>query len=600
MSPGPDTMILNAIERRNLPALFAALPLLRDLDADYLQQIRTEIEWFSLPGGAVLYEAGQPADGLYVVVNGGLGVYVKRPDGGSHCVAQVPAGEPVGEMEMLSGSVRAATVLAQRDTEVARLSPATFERLVHDNPQFMRMLTGVLATRLERLWRPEALPQKVSRVLAVVPSGAGVDGAAFGAQLASSLQQSGRVEMVLKERGNEQTSQWFHRLERANDVVVYVTEAAPSNWTKLCLRQADTLVAVARHDEPARPFAALEPGAASGAGVPVDLVLLYGNAARPTPPGRWLDVHPFRRHHHVRGAQDIARVGRLLLGRATGLVLSGGGARGFAHIGVLRALLEAKLPIDAVGGSSIGSIIGAGWAAGWDYAEMVRRVRRAFVDSAPLNDYTVPLISLLAGRKVGRLLRQEFGDANIEDLRLPFFCVSANLTTGQAAVHRRGQLWLWLRASIAIPGILPPVCAQRQVYVDGATINSLPVDVMRETLSGTVIGVDVGSDRGFETDIDGTEVPALWRIPIWRRAQRKPINIMQILLRAGAMNGAAYMVGQRELTDLLLKPPLEKVDMLDWHAFDRAVEIGYRHAAEGIERYLAGQSAARAANLRPA
>jgi NTE family protein len=120
---------------------------------------------------------------------------------------------------------------------------------------------------------------------------------------------------------------------------------------------------------------------------------------------------------------------------------------------------------------------------------MVERIRRSFVDTNPTSDYTFPLVSLVSGRKVGRLLRREFGAACIEDSRLPFFCVSTNLTRGQAAVHRQGELWLWLRASVAIPGVLPPVIADNQVYVDGATINNLPVDVMREFVDATRLAV---------------------------------------------------------------------------------------------------------------
>jgi NTE family protein len=215
---------------------------------------------------------------------------------------------------------------------------------------------------------------------------------------------------------------------------------------------------------------------------------------------------------------------------------------------------------------------------------MLMRMRRSFVDTNPLNDYTLPLISLVAGRKVRRLLQREFGDVDIENLPLPYFCVSANLTTGQSAVHRRGKLWSWLRASVAIPGVLPPVFDQRQIYVDGATINNLPVDVMREQLRGSIIAVDVASDRTFETDPDITEVPALWKMPLWLRKQHSKINIMQLLWRAGMINSKATTVCQRELTDLLLRPPLEDIDMLDWHAFDRAIELGYRYAARELEQ----------------
>jgi NTE family protein len=287
--------------------------------------------------------------------------------------------------------------------------------------------------------------------------------------------------------------------------------------------------------------------------------------------------------HHVHGPADIARVARLLTGRSVGLVLSGGGARGFAHIGVLRALREANIPVDSIGATSIGAIIGAGWAAGWDYEEMVERIRRTFVSSNPLSDYTLPIISLVAGRKVSRLLRQEFGETDIEDLRLPFYCVSANLTNGQLAVHRRGKVWLWLRASIAIPGVLPPVCTEKQAYVDGATLNNLPVDVMREGFRGPIIAVDAGGERGFSSELDMTELPPIWKIRSLLRHMRPSANIMRILLRAGMLNSAATSIAQRELADLLLRPPLEGVDLLDWRAFDRAIDIGYRYAAQALE-----------------
>jgi NTE family protein len=206
-------------------------------------------------------------------------------------------------------------------------------------------------------------------------------------------------------------------------------------------------------------------------------------------------------------------------------------------------------------------------------------MHRCFVATNPLSDYTLPLMSLVAGRKVGRLLRHEFGDGNIEDLRLPFFCASASLSTGQLTVHQRGKVWLWLRASIAIPGILPPVFTEKQAYIDGATLNNLPVDVMREQHHGPIIAVDVGADRSFECDLEMSETPPLWKLGGFSR--RRP-SIMQILLRAGMLNQASSAIARRELADVLLKPPLERVDLLDWHAFERAIDIGYRYAVRAL------------------
>jgi NTE family protein len=235
-----------------------------------------------------------------------------------------------------------------------------------------------------------------------------------------------------------------------------------------------------------------------------------------------------------------------------------------------------------VGGTSIGAIIAGGIAAGWKYDEMVYHIKRTFVATNPLNDYTFPLVSLVSGRKVSRLLRQEFGEVHIEDLTLPYFCVSANLTTGHSAIHRSGELWRWLRASVAIPGVLPPVFSKGEVFVDGATINNLPVDIMREIGRGPVIGVDVGAERVFTTQLDEAEGPPFWRIIQWLRGKHKIVNIFQILSRAGMINSTANTLAVRAHSDLLLQPPLGNLDLLNWKAFDRTVDAGYRYACERL------------------
>src|SRR5919109_4970686 len=217
MSPGPDTMILSALERRNLPALFAALPLLRDLDAALLAEITREVEWFSVPGGATLYAAGQAVDGLSVVVNGALGVYIPRPGGGSQLTARVRGGETVGEAEVLSGTSRTVTIVALRDTEVARLSVDTFEKLVARNPGSLRQIANVVIRRLETLQHAAAQPGATARTFVVVPSGADVDAPQFASELALCLRSWGRTELVPSSQRHEHTSHWFHRLERDND-----------------------------------------------------------------------------------------------------------------------------------------------------------------------------------------------------------------------------------------------------------------------------------------------------------------------------------------------------------------------------------------------
>ncbi len=213
------------------------------------------------------------------------------------------------------------------------------------------------------------------------------------------------------------------------------------------------------------------------------------------------------------------------------------------------------MPIDFVGGASIGAIIAAGVAVGWSDEEMRMRYRRSFVDTNPVNDYTFPWVALTRGRKVSRLLEREYGDVRIEDLPRPFFCVSANLTTGRAFEHVQGRLADALRASVAIPGVMPPVLRGEAVLVDGAAINNLPVDLMQAHAPGLVIGCDVGADR----------------LALGNGGKQR-LNIVQILMHAGLINSASTAKVQRELAHVLLKPPLGNIDLLNWKAFDRAIQ----------------------------
>ncbi|HEX9708238.1 MAG TPA: patatin-like phospholipase family protein [Steroidobacteraceae bacterium] len=561
--------------RANPWAMLAALPLFAGLPKSIVDAAVTELDWVTLPGGRILFEAGAPADAVYFVVSGCLGVY----GSGGELIGRIAAGETVGEMGLIVSRPRTATVRALRDSELAMLSAGTFERVLLGHPEAILRLARLTVLRLEE--RDVNYERRMTpRTLAMIPQDAGVDLTVHAERLVKSLARYGRVDLVGRQRAGSHSPQWFHERESRNDFVVYAADADDTPWTRLCLRQADVVLLAARANEERAGWAGQQ--WLDGTMRRAELLLLHEHAFVNGAAARWHSVLPGMPHHHMRGPADYDRLARLLTGHAVGLVLSGGGARGFAHLGVVRALREHGVPIDLVGGTSMGGILAAGVAADWSDAELVERFRRSFVDTNPLSDFTLPLVSLVSGRKVGMLLRRELGEIDIEDLPLPFFCVSSNLTTGRIAVHQQGLLWRWLRASVAIPGVLPPVFQGGEVYVDGGAMNNLPVDVMRAKGRGPVIGVDVGTDRTFTTDVDATEVPSFLNLFGARRGRRRP-NILQILWRAGMVNSTTATLERRMQSDLLLTPALESLDLLDWKSFERAIAIGYRDTCERLE-----------------
>ncbi len=570
--------------RSDVGALLGEMPIFSGLDPGLLREIAAVAEWLTLPGGAKLFSAGDPPDALYMVLSGCLGAFSADPVR-RRFIARIAAGDMVGEMGLISGRPRSADVVALRDTELARISAKAFNEVLRDQPEAMLRIARLTVDRLAQSQSPMAAAHnRGACTFTVLPQSMEVDFGGFATRLVKALSGLGRAELVWSVRAKTHTSQWFNNIEAANDYVVYVADPTPDRWTKLCVRQADALLLLARAESPAGNWAALRwPHDHSMAPQRSELVLLHDSALETGAAARWLAELPDVPHHHVQYAGDYSRLARVLTGRGVGLVMSGGGARGFAHIGVVKALREAGVPVDLVGGSSMGAILGAGVALRWSIDELTERFRRAFVDSRPLRDYTLPFVSLVAGRKVSTGLYEAFGDLEIEDLPVDFFCVSSNLTTGHTMVHRRGTLWRWLRASVAVPGVLPPVLHKGEVLVDGGAMNNLPVDAMRDLGRGPVIGCDVGADRAFTASSDEIDVPLPWQWLRWMKARRQYPTIFQILWRAGMVNSAASSIAHRAQSDLILQPPLAEVDMLNWGAFDRAIQAGYEYAVKRLE-----------------
>ena len=578
------SVAIGLMSQEDLRQQLSSLPILEGIGEETLSAFEAELELFDLPGGSTLFREGDQSKALYIVIHGRVGAFMRDADGQERLVSQIHRGETVGELGLISGEPRTATLIALRDSTLLRLTKSAFERLIEQHPKAMQCVLQQLVDRLQRA-APRAAPDDAPRTFLITPLDPGVAYADLARGLAEALSGLGERVHLLDAEVAGQSTEWFHEIEAAHDRILYLAEPKNSAWTHRCFRQADRIlyVATGRAPQPDRP--PVEPPPTETLLPSLELVLLQEPAA-PQPGGAapWLERLHFDFHTHIRSENraDLARLARLITGRAVGLVLSGGGARGIAHIGVIRALRRAGVPLDLVGGTSMGSIIAAGIALEWDDEQLKHMISRSFADGNPFSDYTLPLISLFRGRKVTKILRNECGEAQIEDLWRNYFCVSTNLTTGTAKVHRRGSLWKAIRASISLPGLLPPVIEEEQVLVDGGMINHLPGDVMREMQRGPVIGVDTGSDRGLISSATDLEEKSLWWL--LRHGRKDVPGIVRILMSAGTVSSAAQTIASRSQLDLLLQPPLGSFNMLDWKAYERAIDIGYRSTMETLEQ----------------
>ncbi len=558
--------------------------VLEDVSDAGLKRLLAEADWFSLPGGTQLFRSGEYDTAVFLVVTGSLGVFVDGDKGPTRLVAHIGAGETVGEMSALTGETHSATLVALRDTELLRIGPKAFDTLLTHHPRMMFNLLKLVVRRLRQTTRVSA-QQTRPKTFAFIPMQAGLENDPLARRIVDALAKMGAKAAVLDAVAENEPTDWFNRFEDQHDVVFYQGDRPDSAWTHFCLRQADRIMLVARADEtlPLHPFE--QRLLKRGTDALPELLLVHPQGKRHSLPEHIeLRNDLFGTHHHVREDKpdDIKRLARFVAGRAVSLVLAGGGARGLAHIGVLRALEEANVPFDYVGGTSMGGIIAAGLAMEWSIDEISARMHKSFVETNPLSDFTLPLIALFRGRKVSALLQKNFGDTRIEDLAKPYFCVSSDLTSGRDYVHRTGLVWRALRASTSLPGILPPVTHDGHLLVDGGVMNNLPVDVMAGEARGPIIAVDVGGAIDLRADDERYGERSVWSL-IAQRMRGSP-SIISILMRAGTVGSDIQRRMVREQADFLFEPPLDGISMGDWKAFDQIVAQGYANAVLMIEK----------------
>lgn len=549
----------------------------------YNERARGDASWFSLPGGATLYKAGEPADHLYFVRAGRLGAFRQEEGQEAQFLGVIRPGEPAGEMSLIAGAPHSAYVVALRDSEIFALPRDSFFEACEEDASVMTELARLMILRSRQAATKASIGEP--SVFGFVATGEPIAIRPLVDRIGREVGKLGYSVTVVGAEAQSAPTEWFSEVERDYDFVLYAAESGDQGWRQVVGRQVDRLFRVARGDlpPPAGGARGVEPLQAQNL---VDLILVQKREA-PFPKGSeaWIAAAEPARLFHMRRdhADDVRRMARVLTGQSVGLVLSGGGARAYAHVGAIQALRERNVPIDFVGGASMGAIIAAGVALGWGGEEMDERIRDAFVNTSPLDDIAIPLLAMTRGDKVRVRLAQHFGDIHIADLWLPFFCVSSNLTTGTTHIHKTGRLRDALRASISLPGVLPPATTDdNNVLVDGAVLKNFPADVMRISQLGPIVGVDVSRGRSITAD-DVARPASVWRW-IWSGQWRKGPPIVSLLMRAATVSTSRDLAASRQATDVLVLPDVSGVEIRDFSAYGPAVAQGYRAMIETLNR----------------
>ena len=587
----------------NIAATLARTAIFGGLPPDVLADFAAHCTLRVLHTGELLYRQRGLVDALHVVAVGRLRAYGDQGGMPERPLEEIAPLQCLGETAILADQQHPASVRAVRDSVVVCLPREALMELLRRYPDALMQLSQVVVGRLlARLRQPEP-PILGPRTLALVPATPNVDVRGLGHDLQAIYARLGPVRLLDAQAVDEAIGEpiahcrfddpepnqrllgWLSGEESAQPLLIYIADPHPGPWSRRCMRQADRILVVVDEDsgEP-RQTPMLAQLAATDVEAPATVVLQRPRKgiAGADPLG-WRSYSDARSHHYLRSPADLPGLARSLIGQGVGLVLGGGGARGFAHLGLLRATRELGIPVDIVGGTSMGAFIGALHAGGLPLEDITELVSETFVRRNHLNDYILPRVSLLATRKFRRRLDGIFQEQRLEHLAMPYFCVSTSLTRGEAVVHERGLLRDWVATSMAIPGIAPPMVWNEELLADGAVINNLPADVMRQFGRGAVIACDVSSEPALRArGVVGPDFDALLR---WRGTDQRP-GLFDILMRSANLSSKADLRARAALADCYIRMPTAGVGLFQWKALDRVVETSYQHALAELTAFL--------------
>ncbi|WP_339822932.1 cyclic nucleotide-binding and patatin-like phospholipase domain-containing protein [uncultured Parasphingorhabdus sp.] len=572
-------------------------PLFQGVSPEALSALQSASTMRPVTGGEALVRQGDDADALYFVESGRFRVVVNK----KRIVAHIETGEAVGELAFFAGGKRTADVIATRDSKVREVSRQAFDEIALRHPELYAAMLKLVSERLAvATARTSSITSNIPRVIALLPAGNSALPDGFLMRMAEAFEAvvAAGTPVVPLDRGTSEAADsgeyqsWLAEQE-AKGAYVLIDGSGPEDWGQMVCRNADALVMVARPGQADPEPNAMEISAMRSIAEPQRSLLLLRKSSDKSisRSSEWIDPRSPKLHHHVAldNDADFTKVARFLTGRAVGIVLAGGGALGCAHLGVIKALRQADIPIDFIGGASAGAAMGGAIARGMSVEETLDQMEAMFIHAKAMKRLTLPIYSLLDPTVFDSELRTRYGTRDIADQPINFFGVSTNLSTNGLHIHRRGPLWECVRASGSLPTILPPfIDKDGNILVDGGVLDNVPVKVMHGLKSGPNIVVSLGDPHEiWRTKALYGDIRGRWRLlrdVIFRRKRDAEFpSIVEIMSRSmvvASRMASKEMLGEQ---DVLVNPPIiPNMQILDWHLGRELAEMAAEYISEHV------------------
>ncbi len=566
--------------------------LFGELDEDLLTQILENGTAVHRDSGDFLFHQGDTDNSLYIVLSGRFRALAEQDDGTLHALGDIGEGEPIGEFALFMAEPRSASVVAIRKSLVLELKETEYLNIVEKYPAFSTKLTRFVVNRLRRNSLQQHLETSAKNI-AIINLQSENDITDYTDAVKAQFESSDIRIQILDHNSHASLEQQniYDKLEEHDGLNFLVCSDQDLAWSQQCLLYADLVVlATDFFADPAIREIEKELDLYNNniLNKKIYLLLLHPEEAKsPENTRRWFENRRINLHIHYRKnySPDIRRVSRILSNRAIGLVLGGGGAKGFAHVGAINALHEEGVEIDFLGGASAGALYGVTAAfADFDPKKIKAISHEAAGEKLTSNDFTIPLISLMSGKKLSGYLKKIMGETHLEDFWVGSYCVSTNFSNGKIKIHERGPAWKQIEASIAIPGIYPPVVIDQQLHVDGGVADNLPIETMYNYPVKHIIAISLTQLNSRTVDFE--EIPSastmLWNKIIGKRRFRIP-SLSSILINSLTLNSRQKQEITKSGVAIYLEMELKGISMLDDKRWKEIVERGYEQMKAALE-----------------
>lgn len=570
--------------RHSLVSLFGEMS-----DAQ-LEHILSVANIRELETGQYIFQQGEIGNAFYIVLSGRLRA-LQNTDDGIFILGDISAGEPVGEFSLFTREVHSASVIALRKSSVLRIEDDEYLSLIKEFPSFANTLTKFVIDRLRRnaqQKKSDAAPKNI----AIINLQPGNDVSVYTSSIEQQLREMG-LEINIYDHLSLTENNYnvaFDNMDKQAGINFLVCDMESPQWARQSIAYSDLVIVATAFDEDPSLYEVekmLELYTSNVMNKKIYLLLLHPeNAPLPINTRKWFEGRIFDLHLHIRANKlaDIRRFCRIVTHQAIGLVLGGGGARGFAHVGVLKALMEAGIEFDFVGGTSAGGIYGCTMTHSDFELPKIMELCRVAANRKPTSyDITLPFVSLMSGKKMRRFLLELFQESCLEDLWVNTFCVSTNYSNASLKVHERGLTRQQVEASIAIPGVFPPVIINKQLHIDGGVIDNLPVEPMYNKPVRHIIAVSLSAEASSPVDIK--EVPSSWKL-LWSkitgRSNLQLPGLSSILINSITINSRHRQDTNRLHVSLYIELDLKQYQFLDWSHWEQILQKGYEQTQKQL------------------